>query len=87
MTTDDQTSMLLRALVALQIAERQERQGADSTRPSELVLADAGLSLSDIADLTGRKYDSVKTTIRRARAAHSQPSTTKTKAKKGQVDG
>jgi DNA-directed RNA polymerase specialized sigma24 family protein len=54
---------LLVAMVALQIDDRTEGQ----RRPTELILADVGLSLSEIATLTGRKYESVKTTIRRAR--------------------
>jgi transposase len=31
------------------------------------VLSEAGLSIKDIARLTGRNYDTVKTAIRRAR--------------------
>jgi DNA-directed RNA polymerase specialized sigma24 family protein len=60
---------LLRALVALQIADRQERVSDAPARPVEVVLADAGLGLAEIAALTGRKYETVKTTIRRARTA------------------
>jgi DNA-directed RNA polymerase specialized sigma24 family protein len=68
MSSDDQITTLLRALVALQIADRQERiAGADDPRPTDVVLADAGLALGDIAQLTGRNYEAVKTTIRRAR--------------------
>lgn len=74
---------LLRALVALQIAERQERASSDAPRPTVLVLADAGLSLADISALTGRKYETMRTTIRRGReAATKSDGTSKTLAKK-----
>lgn len=78
-TQPDETT-LLRALVALQVAERQDRSSGEPARPSELVLADAGVGLADIAALTGRKYESVKTTVRRAReASASKPPKKKTK--------
>ena len=80
---DPESVTLLKPLVALQIAERQERMSPDAPRPTELVLADAGLSLADISTLTGRKYETVKTTIRRGReAAAKSDGTTKTPAKK-----
>lgn len=85
MAADDQIPTLLRALVALQIADRQERLSDDAPRPTEVVLAEAGLALGDIADLTGRKYESVKTTIRRARETQSKA--TKAKARKERADG
>jgi DNA-directed RNA polymerase specialized sigma24 family protein len=80
-TQPDETT-LLRALVALQVAERQDRSSGEAARPSELVLADAGVGLTDIAALTGRKYESVKTTVRRAREA-SAGKPPKKKAKNG----
>lgn len=67
------TVTLLRALVALQIADRQERVSDAPARPVEVVLADAGVGLAEIAALTGRKYETVKTTIRRARASEQTP--------------
>ncbi len=55
-------------LLAIQIAEREERIGGDvSPRRTEAVLADAGLTLAEIAALTNKNYDTVKTTVRRAR--------------------
>ena len=61
---------LLLASVVIQLADREERvAGADPIR-SEVVLADAGLSLATIARLTGRNYETVKTTVRRARSKH-----------------
>jgi DNA-directed RNA polymerase specialized sigma24 family protein len=80
-TQPDETT-LLRAIVALQVAERQDRSSGEAGRPSELLLADAGVSLTDIATLTGRKYETVKTTIRRAREA-SDEKPPKKKAKNG----
>jgi DNA-directed RNA polymerase specialized sigma24 family protein len=73
---------LLRALVALQIADRQERGSSEPSRPTEVVLADAGLGLSDIGELTGRKYETVKATIRRARATGAKGSATEKDAAK-----
>jgi DNA-directed RNA polymerase specialized sigma24 family protein len=58
---------LLLAAVVLQLADREERlTGAEPVR-SEVLLAEAGLSLTAIAQLTGRKYEAVKTAVRRAR--------------------
>lgn len=83
MTADNatpDTTTLLRALVALQIADRQERGTTDAVRPAEVILANAGIGLGEIASLTGRKYETVKTTVRRARAA--QTSAEKTSSAK-----
>lgn len=55
----------LDAMLAIQIADRPE----GVSRPTEVLLADVGLSLNEIARLTGRKYEAVKTAVRRARAA------------------
>jgi DNA-directed RNA polymerase specialized sigma24 family protein len=58
---------LLRAMLALQIADRDARL-ADAEPPrTELVLADQGFGLGEIASLTRRPYEAVKTTVRRAR--------------------
>jgi DNA-directed RNA polymerase specialized sigma24 family protein len=46
-------------------AERDDL--ASERRPTEVVLAEVGLSLAEIAQVTGRKYEGVKTTIRRYR--------------------
>jgi DNA-directed RNA polymerase specialized sigma24 family protein len=56
-------------LLALTIADREERQGAGTPRRTELVLADAGLGVGTIAQLTGRKPDTVRKAIARARGA------------------
>lgn len=55
---------VLFAMLALQIADRSD----GPQRATEVILADAGLTLNEIATLTGRKYDTVKKAIQRARA-------------------
>jgi DNA-directed RNA polymerase specialized sigma24 family protein len=55
------------AQLSLYVHDREVRYFEASPKRSELVLADAGLSISVIAALTGRKYETVKTAIRRAR--------------------
>jgi DNA-directed RNA polymerase specialized sigma24 family protein len=55
-------------LLAVAIAEREERLGTGGpTRRTEVVLADAGLSYGAIASLTGKKRDSVRKSVERAR--------------------
>lgn len=54
-------------LLALTIADRNERLSSASARPSDLVLADAGLAVGAIARLTGRKPDTVRKAISRGR--------------------
>jgi DNA-directed RNA polymerase specialized sigma24 family protein len=58
---------LLLAGVVLQTADREERLTGVAPRRSEVLLAEAGLSLPAIAQLTGKKYEAVKTAVRRAR--------------------
>ena len=61
------TELLLRALLLLAIADREERDAPVSARRrTELLLSDAGFSLHEIASFTGRPYETVKSTIRRA---------------------
>lgn len=61
-------------LLAILIATRDDasatRQGkaAPAGRPTEIVLADVGFSISDIARVTGKPYETVKMRLRRARA-------------------
>jgi DNA-directed RNA polymerase specialized sigma24 family protein len=58
---------LLLAAVVLQLADREERVTGATPVRSEVLLAAAGLSLPAIAQLTGKKYEAVKTAVRRAR--------------------
>lgn len=57
------------ALLALYTHERDVRHFQAEPKRNELVLADAGMPLAAIATITGRNYETVKTTVRRARAA------------------
>ena len=62
-------------ILAILIADREDRlTNSDDPRRTEVVLADAGMSLSEIVMLTGKKYEAVKTTIRRARDRTAKPS-------------
>jgi DNA-directed RNA polymerase specialized sigma24 family protein len=62
------SAVLLEALVALAVADRDARlTGAEEAR-AEVILVGAGLSLSDAARLTGKNYEAVKKSIQRARS-------------------
>lgn len=56
-----------RAHLALLIHEREVQHFGIEPLPTEAVLADAGLSLVCIAQVTGRNYETVKTRVRRHR--------------------
>ena len=67
MELDVSTALL--ALVALAASYRDDLTTTpDDRRKTEVILSDVGLTLGQIAQVTGRKYETVKTTIRRARA-------------------
>lgn len=58
----------LAGVLGLLVAEREERlSDKKDPRKTEVVLADAGLAIGDIAKLMGKKYDAVKMAIRRGR--------------------
>ena len=58
----------LTALLALQAAEREDRLNPDAPpRRTEVVLVDSGLNYGEVAQITGKTYEGVKTTVRRAR--------------------
>ena len=60
---------LLAALVALLAAERDERlDHRIDERRSEVVLADAGMSIAEIAQVLGRSPEAVKSAVRRQRS-------------------
>ncbi|HVE95075.1 MAG TPA: hypothetical protein VNB24_09155 [Acidimicrobiales bacterium] len=64
----------LTGLLALAAAQRDDPLlPSDERRRTEVVLADAGLSLTQIALVTGRKYETVKTALRRARGGAGAP--------------
>jgi len=60
----------LTAVLALLIAERQERldaNGANELPKTEVILASAGLQPTEIAPLVSKNYEAVKKTIQRGR--------------------
>jgi DNA-directed RNA polymerase specialized sigma24 family protein len=58
----------LAGVLGLLIAEREERLNEQKDpRKTEIVLADAGLGIGEIAKLMGKKYDAVKQAVRRGR--------------------
>jgi DNA-directed RNA polymerase specialized sigma24 family protein len=59
---------LLRGLLAILVADREERINGATTRRTELVLADAGLSIGEVAKLTGKNYQAVQKAVVRAKA-------------------
>jgi IS30 family transposase len=73
------------AHLALYIHDRDVRLFDAEPKRTELVLADAGWSLTAIAALTGRNYETIKTAVRRARAsaAKKDPAAKKTSKRKG----
>ena len=52
-------------VLALLVAERDERVAELPPRRSDWVLADAGFTAQEIAALTGRNYESVRSSLRR----------------------
>ena len=59
----------LSALVGLMVAEREERlePSPNGPRPTEVILATAGLGNAEIAALLDKKRDTVQKTVLRAR--------------------
>ena len=62
----ERVERLLAATLAVLIADRDER-ASGRQRKSEQILSGAGLTLSEVASLTGRDYEAVKSTLRRVR--------------------
>ena len=55
-------------ILALLIDEREERTcDQKDVAKTEVILADAGLSIDEIATVTGKKYDTVRMAISRGR--------------------
>jgi DGQHR domain-containing protein len=71
--------VLLRAMLALQVADREDRLTGREPRRTELVLVDAGLNLGDAAILTGKNYDAVRMTVSRAKKVVVQHERTESK--------
>jgi DNA-directed RNA polymerase specialized sigma24 family protein len=60
---------VMRAVLALLADEREARIASDrDARKTEVLLADAGFSIGEIASLLGKNYETVKSTLRRERS-------------------
>jgi DNA-directed RNA polymerase specialized sigma24 family protein len=60
---------VMRAVLALLADEREARIANDrGARSTEVLLADAGFTIGEIASLLGKNYETVKSTLRRRRA-------------------
>ena len=56
-------------ILALLTADHDGRIAVGETgKRAEIVLADAGFTIPEIVQVTGRKYETVKTSLRRARS-------------------
>jgi DNA-directed RNA polymerase specialized sigma24 family protein len=62
---NDDVAPLLRAVVLLLLDERSSRDDPSREKP-EVLLARAGLTAQEIADLLGKKIDAVRKTLQRA---------------------
>ena len=59
----------LAGVLALLVDERESRTKDDrSATRTEVLLSNAGLSITEIATLMGKNYDTVKTALRRSKA-------------------
>ena len=67
---DDGVAPLLRALVLLQLEVLRDRP--DAPKP-EILLRRAGLGITEIADMLGRKYDATAKILSRAGAVARRP--------------
>jgi len=56
-------------VLALLIDEREERTRDGDAVKTEVLLSNAGLSIEEIANLTGKKYDTVRMAISRGKKA------------------
>jgi len=63
------TERVLLGILALLAAERDERVDGATPRRTELILTDAGFSAREIAKLTGKEYEAVRSSVRRTAEA------------------
>lgn len=61
------TELLLQALLALAVADRESRLTNVEPPRTEVILARAGLSLAEISSTTGKGYEAVKKAVQRAK--------------------
>lgn len=60
---------MLLGMLALLAADRDERVEGTTPRRTEVILEDAGFSAREIAQLTGKEYEAVRSSLRRAKQA------------------
>jgi DNA-directed RNA polymerase specialized sigma24 family protein len=60
---------VLLGMLALLAADRDERVEGTTPRRTEIILDDAGFSAREIAQLTGKEYEAVRSSIRRAKSS------------------
>jgi DNA-directed RNA polymerase specialized sigma24 family protein len=61
------SQIMLAAMLALQLEGSRSIREQAGLPPPEVLLADLGMSIGQIARVTGRNYETVKSTIRRVR--------------------
>jgi DNA-directed RNA polymerase specialized sigma24 family protein len=66
---DDLSQRALLGILALLAADRDERVEGATPRRTEIILGDAGFSAREIAQLTGREYEAVRSSLRRAKSS------------------
>jgi DNA-directed RNA polymerase specialized sigma24 family protein len=64
---------LLRAMLVLMIDERETRRPDERLERTEVLLANAGLSAAQIAELTGKQASAIRMTLSRARKTPTKP--------------
>lgn len=65
-TGPDNSEKALLGILALLAADRDERVEKSTPRRTELILQDAGFSAREIAQLTGKDYEAVHSSLRRS---------------------
>lgn len=63
------SAQVLLGILALLAADRDERVEGATPRRTELILEEAGFSAREISQITGKNYESVRSTLRRASQA------------------
>jgi hypothetical protein len=63
----EETPVLLRAMLALMIDEREARRPEQRGERTEVLLANAGLGATQISELTGKQAAAIRMSLSRAR--------------------
>lgn len=67
-TGPDNSEKALLGILALLAADQDERVEKSTPRRTELILQDAGFSAREIAQLTGKDYEAVRSSLRRSKS-------------------